>query len=293
MASRLERQFQYKWYSKHMDYRAWSKKHLKRVALRELGKTTSVWCTKKSDKPLLVLVHGISGDHSGLVPLAVELAASYRLAIVELPGHGKSSVIRLPDATSLQRWFDGVLEKVKKEIGRPTYIIAHSFGCSAVLSKSTLEQYKIILINPVPTPTEMYSRYARVIMRSASFWAYIYNWRFFIYLRGTALIKNHTRAAKKRVYWVGRQSRPTYTQTVFQAGLVDMILDGSAYQYAGSGKVRLVICGMFDTTAKQRDSLDIKAVFGATDVVFLRGGHLLPIEDPERTAAVLRSAMLH
>lgn len=276
-----------------MDYRAWSKKHLKRVALRELGKTTSVWCTEKSDKPLLVLVHGISGDYSGLVPLAAELSDNYRLAIVDLPGHGKSSVIRLPDASSLQRWFDGVLEKIKKDIGKPEYIIAHSFGCSAVASKATLDNHKVILLNPVPTPSEMYSRYARVIMRSASLWAYIYNWRFLIYLRGTALIKNHSRDAKRRVYWVGTQSRPSYTQTVFQAGLVDMILDGSAYQHASSGKVELVVCGMFDTTARQRDSLDMKEVFGSTNVVFLRGGHLLPIEDPGRVAKVLLRAMLH
>lgn len=276
-----------------MDYKAWSKRHLKRVALRELGKTTSVWCTEESDKPLLVLVHGISGDYSGLVPLAVELADTYRLVIVDLPGHGKSSVTRLPDASSLQRWFDGVLEKIKKEIGKPSYIIAHSFGCSAVISRDTLQHHRIILLNPVPTPTDMYSRYARVIMRSASFWAYIYNWRFFIYLRGTALIKNHAREAKKRVYWVGRHSKPSYTQTVFQAGLVDMILDGSAYQHASSGKVALIICGMFDTTARQRDSLDMKEVFGETRVVFLRGGHLLPIESPDRVASVLLEAMVH
>lgn len=276
-----------------MDYQAWSKKHLKRVSLRQLGKTTSVWCTEESDKPLLVLVHGITGDYSGLVPLAAELAGRYRLAIVDLPGHGKSSVIRLPDASSLQRWFDAVLEKIEKEIGKPEYIVAHSFGCAAVIGAETLRRHKVILLNPVPTPSEMYSRYARVIMRSASFWAYVYNWRFLIYLRGTALIKNHARDAKKRVYWVGRQSRPSYSQTIFQAGLVDLILDESAYRNVHDGRVKLVVCGMFDTTAKQRDSLDMREVFGDTDIVFLRGGHLLPIEDPARVAAVLLRGMIH
>lgn len=274
-----------------MDYRTWTRQNLRQTRLREFGKTTSVWCTEKRDKPLIVMVHGIGGDHSGLVPLAMELADEYRIAIVDLPGHGKSSMIRLPDAGALQRWFAVTLEKITKEIGRPACIVAHSFGCSAVLGKETLKKHKVVLLNPVPTPSDMYRRYARVIMRSASFWAHIYSWRFFIYLRGTALIKVHTKDAKRRVRWVGVQSRPGFTQTVFQAGLVDMILDGAAYQYADGGKVALVLCGIFDTTAAERDSLDMKQVFGDSKVVFLRGGHLLPIETPARVAAVLRESV--
>lgn len=263
------------------------------MVLRELGKTTSIWCTERSDKPLVVMVHGIGGDYSGLVPLASELAKTYRIAIIDLPGHGKSSIIRLPDAKSLQRWFTSIVEKISHEISPPAFIMAHSFGCSAVLGKQVLSNHKVVLLNPVPTPSDMYGRYARVIMRSASFWAHIYNWRFFIYLRGTALIKIRTSDAKKRVYWVGWQSRPSYAQTIFQAGLVDMILDGSAYRYAGEDKVTLVICGMSDTTAAERDSIDMRSVFGSATIVFLRGGHLLPIETPERVAKVILEAMVH
>lgn len=276
-----------------MNYQAWGKQYLKRVALRELGKTTSVWCTAKSDKPLVVMVHGIGGDHSGLIPLAVELADEYRIAIVDLPGHGKSSLARLPDAAALQQWFDGVLQKITQQLGKPSLIVAHSFGCSAVVGRKVLKKHQVILLTPVPTPSEMYGRYARIIMRSASFWAHIYSWRFFIYLRGTALIKIHTRDAKRRVRWVGNASRPSYTQTVFQAGLVDMILDGKAYQDAGDGKVALVVCGISDTTAVERDALDMERVFGDTRTVFLRGGHLLPIESPDRVAAVIKEAVVH
>lgn len=276
-----------------MDYLAWSKRHLKRTAIRDGRKTTSVWCSEESDKPLIVMIHGIGGDYSGMVPLAAELTRTHRVAIIDLPGHGKSSKIPLPDAASLQRWFAATLEKLVREIGKPDLICAHSFGCSAVLDEEVLKNNKVILLNPVPTPSEMYGRYARVIMRSASFWAYIYNWRFFIYLRGTALLKIRTHDAKRRVRWVGWQSRPSYAQTVFQAGLVDMILDGSAYRHATEGYVALVLCGIWDTTAAERDSLDMEAVFGASEVTFLRGGHLLPIETPERVAAVILEAVVH
>jgi pimeloyl-ACP methyl ester carboxylesterase len=274
-----------------MDYQAWSRQHLKRISLRELGKTTSVWCTEKSDKPLIVMVHGIGGDYAGLVPLAVELADSYRIAIIDLPGHGESSITRLPDAAALRQWFESALQNLTEKISEPAFIVAHSFGCSAVLGKETLKKHRVLLLNPVPEPSEIYRRYARLIMRSASFWAHIYNWRFFIYLRGRALLKMYTPDAKRRVRWVGKQSHPTFAQTVFQAGLVDMILDGSAYENAS--KVELICCGLSDTTAKQRDSLDMRGFFGDSKIVFLRGGHLLPIESPERVAEVLREVMVH
>lgn len=275
-----------------MNYQAWAEQHLTPVSLHELGKVTTAWMTKESDKPIVVMVHGIGGDYSGLVPLAVELADTYRIIIVDLPGHGRTDAVRLPNAVSLRRWFEGVLAKVRKDFGKPALVIGHSFGCSAVIDESVLKKYKVVLLNPVPTPSEMYARYARAIMHSASLWAYVYNWRFLIYLRGRALIKVHTKPARLRVKWVGLHSKPTYTQTVFQAGLVDMILDGSAYKYVGSGKVALVLCGLYDTTARERDYLEMRTVFGDTRVIFLKGGHLLPIESPERVAQVIK-AVIH
>jgi len=130
-------------------------------------------------------------------------------------------------------------------------------------------------------------------MRSAAFWALIYNWRVLVYLRGMALAKVHTPDALRRIRWVGRQSRPNYRQTIFQAGLVDLILDSSAYQQVADGTVVLVLCGLGDTTARQRDSLDMEAVFGSSPVVFLAGGHLLPIESPQRVADVILKTMVH
>jgi hypothetical protein len=106
------------------------------------------------------------------------------------------------------------------------------------------------------------------------------------------LAKVRTREAMRRVRWVGWNSRATYSQIVFQSRLVDIILDAGAYKHAREG-IALVICGMFDTTAFERDSLDMEEVFGDTRVVFLRGGHLLPIESPGRVASLIREAVVN
>jgi pimeloyl-ACP methyl ester carboxylesterase len=275
-----------------MDYTAWAEKNLKQSFIQETGRSVSIYTTSGANKPLLILVHGISGDHNGLVPLAAELVKQYRLVLVDLPGHGLSDNVMLPNAKALQDWFSSVIWKIEKEIGSADAIVAHSFGCSAVLSSEVLAKKNVILINPVPTPSAMYSKYARVIMNSAHFWAHIYNWRLFILLRGMTLAKYRTRESMRRVRWVGWNSKASYSQIVFQAGLVDIILDSSAYQKAKSSHILAVICGMSDTTASERDSLDMKRVFGNTHSIFIRGGHLLPIESPVSVAGVISELLV-
>ena len=277
-----------------MDYTAWINEHLEQFEVKHAGHLTSVWRSTSTDraKPLIVLLHGISGDFGGMVPLAVELSKNYQVAIIELPGHGGSGTTPLPSATALQQWFDVILEAVEKECGPAMVVCAHSFGCSAVLSAGTLARKKVILLNPVPAPSRMYVTYSRVIMKSAHFWAHIYNWAPFVLLRGRTLAKTHTREARRRVRWVGWHARPTFEQIVFQAGLADVVLDSVAYDSANNGRVALVVCGLFDTTARQRDSLDMAEVFGNSDITFLRGGHLLPIESPERVARLIENVMV-
>lgn len=275
-----------------MNYGAWIKTHLNQVTIENDSRSVSLWCGEPSDKPLLLLVHGISGDHVGLVPLAAELIKDYRVVMLDLPGHGGSDQLPIPDAKTLQAWFDTVVEKIESQLGSITAICAHSFGCSAVISSRTLAKKKVVLLNPVPAPSGAYATYSRMIMDSAHFWAHVYNWPPFILLRGMTLAKVRQRDALRRVRWVGLHSRPSFEQIVFQAGLVDMILDGSAYKHAKDGKVSLVVCGMYDTTARQRDTLDMEVVFGPTKTVFLKGGHLVPIESPDRVAHLIRDCLV-
>lgn len=276
-----------------MNYSSWCDTHLENRLISNGTLVTGVWCTKDTGLPLIVLVHGISGDFAGLVPLAVVLSKKFRIAIIELPGHGASDMLPLPNGKALQQWFDKTIISVKNEFGGVAAICAHSFGCTAVLSAQTLAQYKVILLNPVPSPSTVYVTYSRIIMKSAHFWAYIYNWPPFILLRGMTLAKIRTHASMRRVRWVGWHSRPAYDRIVYQAGLVDVILDNAAYKAAKDGSVALVVCALADTTAHQRDALDMEAVFGSSTTKFLSGGHLLPIESPERVARLINEAVVH
>tara|TARA_Y100001933_G_scaffold242376_1_gene269986 strand:- start:292 stop:714 length:423 start_codon:yes stop_codon:yes gene_type:complete len=53
---------------------------------QEMGKTTS---------PGLVLIHGFFSDSESWQPLAMSLAAHFRVLLVDLPGHGRSAAALL------------------------------------------------------------------------------------------------------------------------------------------------------------------------------------------------------
>lgn len=276
-----------------MNYTDWDKTALKERRYRHAHQTTSVWCTAESPKPLVVMVHGISGDHAGLIPLAVELNKTHRVAIVELPGHGGSGMIPYPTALKFQRWFREILTEIEKDFGPAELVIAHSFGCSVVLDEQVLAAKKVVLLNPVPAPSDMYDRYSRLVVRSSHFLAYIYNWRLFILMRSIVLTKLYDKEARRRVRWVGWHSRPKARQIVYQAKLVGVILDEAVYGRIPKGSIALVICGVGDTTAKQQDTLEMEMVFGTIPIAFLNGGHLLPIESPDRVAKEICEHMIY
>lgn len=272
-----------------MNYTAWASENLIKKPIRLRSKRVMVWQAPVVDgRPTMLLVHGITGDHFGLVPLVERLSKNYNCLIVELPGHGATDKMRLHNASALQKWFTDVRGVIEKEIQNIDIVCAHSFGCTAVVGESNYNhRIKTILLNPVPHPSAIYAEYARVIMRFAGFWAVFYNMRVFIFLRSITLVKVNSWDARRRTGWVSKYSRPTYRQVIYQAGLVDIILDTSAYSYV-KDRIDLVICGLEDTTASQRDSLELESVFGNSPVLFLRGGHLLPIESPDRVAAMIR-----
>ena len=264
-----------------IDYSQWRDDTLQKRLVNVRGHKMSYWATDlRTERPTILFVHGITGDNNGLVPLAREFEATHNLILIELPGHGDSARLDLHAARDLQNWFQRALEAICNSVIPVDLIIAHSFGCSAVVKTKKIDT---ILLCPVPSPSRLYRQYARIIQQLAPFWALFYSWKIFIWLRGTTLRKVNTRDARRRVRWVGWQAQASYAQIIYQARLVDVILDVTAYETI-SKRVKLVICGLEDTTARERDTAELNQVFQTAPVEFLRGGHLLPIESPERVA---------
>lgn len=268
-----------------MDYLEWAEQNLALERLSIGGKTTAVWHTKPNPaRSNIVFVHGISGDRHGLVPLLARLADTYNCILVELPGHGSSDFLPLRSSRDLQEWWRQATQQIEQRYGSIVVMVAHSFGC---LAFSRAIDCQKIMINPVPEPAEQYARYARVMRRLAPFIGLIYNLRWFVWLRSAVLIKNRTLESRRNVRWVSKLSKPSFQQFIYQSRLTAMLSDSFGVPRSYSD-INLVIVGISDTSARQRDTLDFRKVFGPdSELLFLRGGHLLPIEDPARVSEVI------
>jgi pimeloyl-ACP methyl ester carboxylesterase len=76
--------------------------------------------------PPLVLLHGLSGAAANWCELAPGLAASRRVLVPDLPGHGASSP--LPAAPNLTAHADRVRVVMEREAMLPASIVGHSMG---------------------------------------------------------------------------------------------------------------------------------------------------------------------
>ncbi|HYM82364.1 MAG TPA: alpha/beta hydrolase [Candidatus Limnocylindria bacterium] len=75
--------------------------------------------------PSVVLVHGLGSRAAHWLPTARLLARRYRVTLVDLPGHGLTS---MPDPFSLERAALGLDLALREEARGPVILVGHSLG---------------------------------------------------------------------------------------------------------------------------------------------------------------------
>lgn len=103
--------------------------------------------------PWAVLVHGLGVSGRYLAPLAVALAPRFRVAVPDLPGHGRTdrsgpSLGVEAQAEVLRQWLDTV------GIERP-HLVANSFGCQVVVALAAqhdVDLRRLVLVGPTMDP---------------------------------------------------------------------------------------------------------------------------------------------
>lgn len=112
------------------------------------GAVTYYWEHGSPKKPVIVLLHGFSGTHEGMVDMARAIKG-YRLIIPDLPGCGKSGP--LPGKHTLENysaWLDAFLQALGL---REVVVIGYSFGArlGLVFGAGRPEKVKrLVLITP-------------------------------------------------------------------------------------------------------------------------------------------------
>jgi pimeloyl-ACP methyl ester carboxylesterase len=105
--------------------------------------------TKKTEKPLVLLIHGLRGSHHGLAEVARGLETDFEVLTPDLPGSGEET--ELEDKT-----LDGYAEWLHEYCGRcarKPFVIGHSMG-SIVVSHFVAKypddvEKRVVLISPI------------------------------------------------------------------------------------------------------------------------------------------------
>ncbi len=273
-------------------YCDWERANLTHRSLKLHRGHIGVWATEfTSRKPTAVLVHGVNGDHHGLVPLARELVADYNLILLDLPGHGKSSRQKIAATSDLVEWFDEACRLIETEIAPVTTVIGHSFGCVPVAGSRVVRD-RIILITPVIALGRWYAWYARTMRLLSFLVAPIYCLKPFARLRGRVMAHEPAdQEVRTRIDYVSSYSRATTMQTKYQASLTKILVDTSVYEDVADRDVSLVVMGQFDRLNRLSDESSLRRLFGSgAELAYVPSGHLAPIERPGVVAALLRGS---
>lgn len=200
------------------DYDGWQ---LSVQYVQVAGVKTAVYIdTASQAATTLLFVHGIGGDYHGMVPLAYCLKDTYRVAFVDLPGHGRSAIPPTDSLAFLEQW-SGQLHGA---LGFPiSMVIAHSFGCfSAQFMQSPLTCY----INPPLSLAPAVLNYSFRLYSVRHLASLVYNIRPYALWRGQQLVHELDGLVRARITWVTDATKISRDQFLFQAQLARHTTDG-------------------------------------------------------------------
>ena len=246
-------------------------------------------------KPAIILIHGLRGDHHGLLELAECLQeAGYETYVPDLPGYGIEQALRDQSLKGYANWLHEYVEKQKFET-KPI-ILGHSMG--SIIVSHYLEAYPedcsktAVFLAPIIRTEKGQKRSNRLAK---------------MFLRSLKLLSGHSRyrLMKSRFvsFWISRILTYDRTRQKF--------IDEQHYMYSGEftstrslmNDVRLsmseqTICpknrkvlycmGDHDRLTKVKNvKKNIANRPNATLKVIKKTGHLLNYEFPQKTAQVI------
>lgn len=105
----------------------------------------------RTNRPAIVLLHGLGGDHTGVLALGRLLSKHYLVYMPDLPGHGLSRSLR---AAPARQNYAKALTRFVQSLGLKRFImIGHSYGSAIALEyavSSEVPPKLLVLLAPYP-----------------------------------------------------------------------------------------------------------------------------------------------
>jgi pimeloyl-ACP methyl ester carboxylesterase len=250
------------------------------------GARIGYWHNRTGTREVVLLLHGLGGDHRGLAGVAAGLS-EYDVVIPDVPGYGTSAPLTQPH--TLANYADAVEAlRVALDLGR-IHLIGHSLGASIALlhaSAHPASLHSLCLINPVSTASNMtanlgklYYRVAAALpARAARFWLAS---KAAVYIADAMIIVTRDKAVRRRILDedyenYARASVPAMIESFLSYYDTDFA-DRAARITADT----LLLTGDADSIAPARSVTALAETISTAQVrVLPGGGHLMPLERP-------------
>ncbi|MDD4409239.1 MAG: alpha/beta hydrolase [Candidatus Pacebacteria bacterium] len=243
---------------------------------------------------VLILLHGFPGNHLGLLELANLIGEGYRIVIPDLPACGKSDPLVKAYLADYENWLDTFLDSFGVE---KVSIMGHSFGSRVALVYSGNHPDRVeglILIAPVLRVEGVFDRiisayyslagvmpeYMKRMMLSNGLGKKVGDMVIFKSkntLRRKEIMKRDAEEVK-------RIDTKTSMEIFDEFNNYDLVPSGKKVKTDS-----LVIAGGLDEISPIGAISDLASLLPNAELeVIEEGGHLIPLEEPEKVARIIR-----
>lgn len=251
------------------------------------------WQLDRGAKDTVLCLHGLGGDHRGLVDLATGLT-DVNVVIPDLPGYGES--VPLADVHSLVNYADAIA-RLRAELGLGTcHLLGHSLGASIALvhaARHGAGLRSLALLNPVSTASNATATLGKMYYRTAAalpgalarFWLAS---KPAVWVSDAFVIKTRDRARRR---WILEQDYENYRRASVPAMIESFLsyFETPFDEHAAALTMPTLLVtgtrdgiapvGAVERLAGRVRSASLRVVDGA--------GHLVPMEEPDRVAELV------
>jgi len=251
------------------------------------GTRVAYWRSVEQHDNAAMLLHGLGGDHAGLLDLAAGLPATTIVA-PDLPGFGSSGPLSGPHTLEA---YAAVVEGLRRHLGLARFtLLGHSLGGSIAFVYAGLYGRALDalgLLNPMFVVDGPTARMAKLYY-DLSTWLpgplgrLLLNSRPMIYMSDRAIFTTANSALRRRILQMDYASAKVASPRAIRESylsLRDAPLDGYAARVTAP---TLLLTGALDRLATPRAMRLLHQLVPASRLEIVEhGGHLLPLEEPD------------
>lgn len=254
-------------------------------------------------KPTMVMLHGFTGNHRGLLPF-IERLADFRLIVPDLPGFGYSTPMTTAEHT-IAGYGACIGEFITKlRLARPPILFGHSLGATIAANVAAeftgLIDDKLILVSP--TSVAETNKGIKRLADLAVDWHYrlgakpgplgdkVLKSRLFSRASTLALIKTKDKALRRKVYQHHLNDLIFMRHKHIYHPAYRSAKDDDVLRYAPRiAQKTLLIVGSKDAAWPVKQGNKAVAQFKRAQLVILPGiGHLTHFEAPAKTCRIIQ-----